>query len=47
MKTEPVTALVLMNSERDNTLIVRLGSEYFGVDPEPFATCDSTAVITR
>ncbi|MEO6994991.1 MAG: hypothetical protein ABI273_15390, partial [Lacunisphaera sp.] len=52
MQTQPVGALVLMNSERDNTLVLRLAVDYLGIDPAAFFTChdrgsDSVVYLNR
>lgn len=39
LSDEPVGALVLMDHERDNDLVRRLATEYFGIEAEPFFTC--------
>ena len=52
MKTQAVGALVLMNSERDNPLVLRLAAEYLGIESPAFLIChdrgsDSAIYLNR
>ncbi len=41
LKGEPVAALVLMDGERENALLRRLATEYFGIETDASLTCQN------